>query len=64
MFNEKFGYITKKAKKHNYNYKYINPDALKNVVGKWTPVSIWNFSFLLECFTTWFSVFVLESSPF
>lgn len=48
IFNEKLGHITKKAKKHNY--KYINPDAVKNVVGKWTPISIWNFSFLLECF--------------
>ncbi|ELF1354467.1 hypothetical protein ACPFT9_003516 [Vibrio cholerae] len=48
MLNEKFVDITKKAKKHHY--KYINPDAVKNVVGKWTPISIWNFSFLLECF--------------
>jgi hypothetical protein len=48
VFIEKFGHITKQAKKHNY--KYINPDLVKSVVGKWTPISIWNFSFLLECF--------------
>jgi hypothetical protein len=37
-----------KAKKHNY--KYINPEAVKNIVGRWAPLSVWNFSFLLECF--------------
>ncbi|WMP17646.1 GIY-YIG nuclease family protein [Thiothrix lacustris] len=39
---------TEKAKK--YHYKYINPNAVKNIVGKWTPVSVWNFSLLMECF--------------
>jgi len=39
---------TKKTK--NHHYKYINPDAVKNVVGKWAPLSVWNFSFLMECF--------------
>lgn len=47
-FNENFGEITQKARKHNY--KFINPDAVKRVIGKWTPTSIWNFSFSLECF--------------
>ena len=37
-----------KAKSHNY--KYINPVTLKNIIGKWAPVSLWNFSYLLECF--------------
>lgn len=48
LFLETFAHITKKAKKHNY--KYINPDSVKRIVGKWTPISIWNFSYLLECF--------------
>lgn len=48
IFNEKLDHITKKAKKHSY--KYINTDSVKSIVGKWTPISIWNFSFLLECF--------------
>lgn len=39
---------TEKAKKHHY--KYINPEAVKNIVGKWAPLSVWNFSFLMECF--------------
>ncbi len=39
---------TEKAKTHNY--KYINPEAVKNIVGKWAPLSTWNFSFLMECF--------------
>ncbi|OLO09808.1 hypothetical protein BTW08_00930 [Salinicola sp. MH3R3-1] len=39
---------TRKAK--NYKYKYINPAAVKNIVGKWAPLSAWNFSFLMECF--------------
>ena len=38
--------MIKKAKKHNY--QYINPQAVKNIMGKWTPISIWNFSYLLE----------------
>ncbi len=41
---------TEKAKKHHY--KYINPNAVKNIVGKWAPLSVWNFSFLMECFVT------------
>jgi hypothetical protein len=40
--------MIKMAKKHNY--KYINPKAVKEILGKWTPISIWNFSFLLENF--------------
>lgn len=39
---------TEKAK--NHDYKYINPEAVKNIVGKWAPLSVWNFSFLMECF--------------
>ncbi|MCZ4337734.1 hypothetical protein [Shewanella colwelliana] len=39
---------TEIAKSHNY--KYINPEAVKNIVGKWSPISPWNFSFLMECF--------------
>lgn len=39
---------TEKAK--NHKYKYINPEAVRNIVGKWAPLSVWNFSFLMECF--------------
>ncbi|MBL4823591.1 MAG: hypothetical protein JKX90_08780 [Colwellia sp.] len=38
--------MIKKAKKHNY--QYINPEAVKNIMGKWTPISIWLFSYLLD----------------
>ena len=37
-------------KAKNHNYKYIDPVAVKNIMGKWTPLSIWNFSYLMECF--------------
>jgi len=42
------GKHTEKAK--NHNYKYIDPAAVKNIMGKWAPLSIWNFSYLMECF--------------
>lgn len=48
LFIEKFDDLIKKAKKHNY--KYINIGAVKDIVGKWAPISIWHFSFSLECF--------------
>ena len=40
--------IGKKARSHKY--KYIEPDAVRNIMGKWTPLSLWHFSYLLECF--------------
>ena len=40
--------MIKKARKHEY--QYINPKAVKELLGKWSPVSIWNFSYLLENF--------------
>lgn len=46
--NTKVKLHLKKAK--NHDYKYINPIAVKNIIGKWTPISLWNFSYLLECF--------------
>ena len=38
------------AKAKNHKYKYIDPVAVKNIMGKWAPLSIWNFSYLMECF--------------
>ncbi|QWL57355.1 hypothetical protein HQ400_02310 [Aeromonas jandaei] len=40
----------KNAKKHKY--RYIDPDAVKKIMGKWSPISIISFSYLLECFLT------------
>ena len=47
---EMFAKETEKAK--NHSYKYINPEAVRNIVGKWAPLSIWDFSHLMECFLT------------
>lgn len=37
-------------KAKNYKYKYINPDAVKRIIGNWAPISIWHYCYLLECF--------------
>jgi len=34
----------------NHNYRYIDPVAVKNIMGKWAPLSISHFSYLIECF--------------
>ncbi len=40
--------LTKNAR--NHKYQYIDQDAVRSIVGKWTPISVINFSYLLECF--------------
>ena len=47
-FQEHLNDFIRRAKKHNY--KYINPTSVKRILGKWAPVSVWNFSYLLEMF--------------
>ncbi|ENO3940810.1 hypothetical protein [Aeromonas veronii] len=42
--------VIKNAKKHKY--RYIDPDAVKKIMGKWSPISIISFSYLLDCFLT------------
>jgi hypothetical protein len=37
-------------KAKNYNYKFINPDAVRRIIGSWAPISIWHYCYLLECF--------------
>lgn len=40
--------VVKNARKHKY--KYISPDSVNKIIGKWAPISNINFSYLLECF--------------